>query len=194
MKEKFEGNYKMKLTQEGLEKSQISQRALFIIAQQGYQPFEYGKPKEVLESAGVEVVTASKQVGICTATDKTTTEATVAIAEVNVSDYDAIVFVGGPGAVGYQHDVQAHLTAQEAINRGKLLGAICIAPTILAYSGVLEGKKATVWNQDNEQAEVLTTNGAEFVDQSVVVDGKIVTANGPQAAEEFGKKILEMLS
>ncbi len=73
------------------------------------------------------------------------------------------------------------------------MGAICIAPTILAYAGVLEGKKATVWNQDGKQAEILTKNGAEFVDELVVVDGKIVTANGPPAAEAFGKKILEML-
>ena len=169
-------------------------KVLLIVAQNGYQPHEYGVPKKILENVGVETITASKQVGTCTATDKTTTEATIAIADVNVSDYDAIIFVGGPGAVGYQEDVQAHLTAQEAINRGKLLGAICIAPTILAYAGVLEGKKATVWNQDNNQAEILTKNGAEFVDEEVVVDGKIVTANGPPAAEEFGNKILEMLS
>ena len=168
-------------------------KALFIVAQEGYQPHEYGAPKKILENASVEVITASKQVGTCTATDKTTTEATIAIAEINVSDYDAIVFIGGPGAVGYQHDVQAHLTAQEAINREKVLAAICIAPTILAYANVLEGKKATVWNQDNKQAEILIKNGAEFVDQPVLIDGKIITANGPEAAENFGKKILELL-
>ena len=168
-------------------------KALLIIAQQGYQPYEYGTPKKILEDAGIEVVTASNKMGTCTAADGTTTEATIAISEVNVSDYDAIVFIVGPGAVNYQHDVQAHLTAQEAINRNKVLAAICIAPTILAYADVLEGKKATVWNEDNNQAEILTKNRAEFVDQAVVVDGKIITANGPPAAEEFGKKIVEIL-
>jgi protease I len=183
----------MKITQEGLEKSEISQKALFIIAQKGYQPYEYDVPKKILEDVGIEVITASKQAGTCTAADQTTTGADVAIADVDVYDYDAIVFIGGPGAVGYQHDVQAHLTAQEAINRNKVLAAICIAPTILAYADVLEGKKATVWNQDGKSAEILTKNGAEFVNEAVVVDGKIITANGPEAAEEFGKKILEML-
>ncbi len=168
-------------------------KALFIIAQKDYQDHEYGASKKVLEDAGIEVITASKQVGICHGAFGAETEATVAIAEVNVSEYDAIVFIGGAGAVNYQQDVQAHLTAQEAINRGKILGAICIAPTILAYADVLEGKKATVWNQDGKQAEILVKNGATFVDEPVVVDGKIITANGPPAAEEFGKKILEML-
>ena len=184
----------MKLTQEGLEKSQISQKkVLLIIAQEDYQDHECGAPKKILEDAEIEVVIASKQIGVCHGAFGAITEATVAIAKVNVSDYDAIIFIGGAGAVGYQHDVQAHLTAQEAINREKILGAICIAPTILAYAGVLEGKKATVWNEDGKQAEILTKNGAEFVDELVVVDGKIVTANGPPAAEAFGKKILEML-
>jgi protease I len=169
-------------------------KAIFVIAQQNYQPVEYGTPKQILETAGVEIVTASKEVGTCTATDGTTAEATISVDDINVFDYDAIIFVGGPGAVNYQHDVQAHLTAQEAINREKVLAAICIAPTILAYAGVLESKKVTVWNQDEKQAQILTDNGAEFVNQEVVVDGKIITANGPSAAEEFGKKILEMLN
>ena len=169
-------------------------KALFIIAQKDYQDHEYGASKKVLEDAGIEAITASKQIGVCHGAFGATTEAIVAIADINVSDYDAVVFIGGAGAVNYQHDVQAHLTAQEAINRGKILGAICIAPTILAYSGVLEGKKATVWNQDGKQAEILIKNGATFVDEAVVVDGKIVTANGPPAAEAFGKKILELLN
>ena len=168
-------------------------RALMIIAQKGYQSNEYKIPKKILEDAGVEVVTASKTIGLCMAADNSTTNATVSIDDVNVSEYDAIVFTGGPGAVKFHKDVEAHLTCQEAINRGKILAAICIAPLTLAYADVLEGKKATVWNEDSKQAEVLTKGGAEFVDETVVVDGKIITANGPQAAEEFGKKIVELL-
>ena len=48
-------------------------------------------------------------------------------------------------------------------------------------------------NEDGEQSTVLEENGATFVDEQVVVDGKIITANGPEAAEAFGKKIVELL-
>ncbi|PIZ51152.1 DJ-1 family protein [Candidatus Woesearchaeota archaeon CG_4_10_14_0_2_um_filter_33_13] len=171
----------------------MTKTALFIVAQKGYQPREYGVPKKVLEDSGVEVITASKKIGKCVSSNETITEATISISDVDVSDYDAIVFIGGPGAPVYQKDVEAHLTAQEAINRGKILAAICIAPTILAYADVLEGKNVTVWNEDNKQAEVMTKNGAKFVDKAVVVDGKIITANGPKAAEEFAKEILKQL-
>jgi protease I len=168
-------------------------KALFIIAQNGFQDHEYSAPKKILEEAGVEVITASREKGRCRGKFGLETEATVSLEEVNVDEYDAIVFVGGPGAIAYQHDVQAHLTAQEAINRKKVLAAICIAPTILAYAGVLEGKKATVWNGDGQQKEILEKNGAIFTGESVTVDGRIITANGPPAAEEFGRKILDCL-
>jgi protease I len=171
----------------------MTKQALFIVAQNGYQDYEYGIPKKILEDAGINTITASKEVGPCKGSHGGTTEATISLAEINVDNYDTIIFIGGPGATAYQHDVQAHLTAQESINRNKILAAICIAPTILAYADVLEGKKATVWNEDNKQAEILTKNGAIFTDQPVVTDGKIITANGPPAAEEFGKKILELL-
>jgi len=169
-------------------------QALFIVAQENYHPVEYGTPKRILEEAGIKVIIASKQVGIAEDKMGGSTQATLALADINVDDYDAIVFVGGSGARVYQHDVQAHLTAQEAINRGKVLAAICIAPTILAYAGVLEGKKATVYNKDGETFRILEQNGATFVDEPVVVDGKIITANGPPAAEEFGQKILELMN
>lgn len=171
----------------------FNMKALFIIAQTGYQDLEYGIPKQILEKAGIEVVTASKKAGICTGGLGGTATATISIDEVDVADYDAIVFIGGPGAVSYQHDVEAHLTAQEAITEEKVLAAICIAPTILAYAGVLEGKKATVWNNDGKQQKLLEKEGAIFTGEKVTVDGKIITANGPAAAEEFGKSILKLL-
>ncbi len=83
-------------------------KALFIVAQEGYQNIEYGTSKKILEDAGVEVVTASKKIGLCKSRVGETTEATVSLSNVAVSEYDALVFIGGPGAVSYQHDAQAH--------------------------------------------------------------------------------------
>lgn len=168
-------------------------KALLIIAQDGFQPKEYSVPKEILESAEVEVITASKKAGTAKSSIGTTAKVEMALSQIKVSDYGAVLFIGGPGATAYQQDYEAHLIAQEAFKQNKILGAICIAPTILAYAGVLNGKKATVWNGDNQQGKLLQSKGAIFTNESVTVDGKIVTANGPQAAEEFGKKILKLL-
>lgn len=171
----------------------MPQKALFIIAPKDFQDHEYSAPKEILEEAGVGVITASQKTGSITGAFGSTAWATLNLSQIKVADYDAIVFIGGGGAVVYQQDSQAHKIAQEAVKQNKILAAICISPTTLAYAGVLKGKKATVWNADNQQYKILEKNGAFFANKPVVVDGKIITANGPPAAEEFGQKILQAL-
>lgn len=168
-------------------------KVLLVIAQEGFQDHEYAVPKQIIEGAGFEVITASKTAGECRGKFGTSAEAAVSLSSAKAADYAAVIFIGGPGAVAYQRDQEAHLLAREAVKTGRILAAICIAPTILAYAGVLKGKQATVWNGDNQQDKVLKDNGAVYVDQQVVVDGQIITANGPPAAENFGKKIAELL-
>lgn len=186
-----------KAPEQTLEKMEVNQmpvkKVLFIIAPKNYQDHEYAAPKELLEKAGLRVVTASQKAGTCQGTFGSTAQATLSLDKVNVADYVAIIFIGGSGATIYQHDSQAHSLAQAALQQNKVLAAICIAPTTLAYAGVLKGKKATVWNGDGQQEAVLAKNGATFTNQEVTVDGNLITANGPPAAEKFGKVILEKL-
>ena len=167
-------------------------KAVIIIAWQGFQNREYAIPKQIMEKAGIATTTASKNAGECHGALGGTTIAELSLRDVAVSDFDIIMFVGGPGAVLYQHDAEAHRIACEAIEKKKLLTAICIAPTILAYAGVLRGKKATVWNEDGQQDKVLTQHSAAYTGDDVTVDGNIITANGPGAAEKFGMKIIEV--
>ena len=168
-------------------------KILMIIAQKGYQDLEYGEPRRIFEKAGYTVVTASKQKGECMGALGGRTEAELALNDVRAEDYVAVIFVGGPGAVMYLNDKEAWRIAKETVAKGKILGAICIAPLILAHAKILGGKKATVWNGDGQQADVLVAYGAEFIDKNVVVDGKIVTANGPSAAKEFGREIIRVM-
>ena len=167
-------------------------KALFIVAQQGYQDLEYGVPKQILEQAGVEVVTAAKVRGVASGKVYTTV-ATLALDEVRVENYDVVIFIGGLGAVRYQHDAEAHRIVLQTVALGKLLCAICIAPTILAYAGVLKRRNATVWNEDGEQEPLFKKLGITYTGKTVTQDGKIITANGPGAARDFGKKIVEVL-
>lgn len=166
---------------------------LLIIAPEGYQDIEYETPKGILENAGFSVVTASSRTGTCSGKLDGTAEATVALAEVNVEDYLAVAFIGGPGAINYQQDESAYRIAKEATEKSILLGAICIAPTILAHAGVLDGRNATVWNGDGEQSKLLEKHGATYLDEPVVADNGIITASGPLAAEAFGTQLVTEL-
>ncbi|MBT3298311.1 DJ-1/PfpI family protein [archaeon] len=168
-------------------------KVLIIVAQENYQDHEYMVPKMILEKEGIETITASKQKGICQGSLGGSTEAELSLSEVNIEEYIAIIFVGGSGAIRYQQDGEVNKIIQNCIEKNKILAAICIAPTILAYSGILQGKKATVWNNDNQQSKLLEEKGVQYTNEDVTVDGKIITANGPHAAEQFGKTILKLL-
>ncbi|MBC7347996.1 MAG: DJ-1/PfpI family protein [Clostridia bacterium] len=100
------------------------------------------------------------------------------------------LFVGGEGAREYWDDLQAHRIAREALEQGKVLGAICLAPVTLANAGVLAGRKATVWP---DEAARLKAAGAKYTGSGVEIDGRIVSASGPESAKDFGEAIARLL-
>lgn len=166
-----------------------------IIAFREFRDEEYFIPKQTLEAAGAEVTTASISFGKAIGKLGGEAEVNILLRDLKVADYDAILFIGGPGAANYMDDETCHQIARETVEADRVLGAICIASVILAKAGVLDGKKATVWSSplDKSTVKILEENGAIFQKDSVVADGKIVTGNGPGAAKEFGEKIVEIL-
>lgn len=167
-----------------------TKKALLIIAPENFRDEELFETKKVLEAAGIKTEVASSQTGVIKGMLGGTQEARKTLFEVNVSDYQAIVFVGGSGASVYFDDALALAIAEEAVRQGKVLAAICIAPSILANAGVLRGKKATAFPSEKEN---LMNKGADYTGEPVTVDDKIVTASGPAAARDFGWKIVELL-
>ncbi len=172
----------------------MKKRVLIVIAPNGFQDYEYGKTKEVLEQSGIETVTGSKTLGKCRGAFGAETEAELSLGEVDASRFDGIAIIGGSGCLqAFSEDSEIIELIKNFSSQNKVTAAICIAPVLLAQSGILDGKKATVWNGDGGQAPRIEKYGAKFVDESVVVDGNIVTANRPKAAEEFGVKIVNLL-
>lgn len=166
-----------------------------VIAFRDFRDEEYFIPKEILEAVGAEITTVSSSLGKAIGKLGGDTEVDVLLKDLKVQEYDVILFIGGPGAQQYFDDGTAHQIAKEAVENSKVLGAICIAPAILAKAGVLQGKKATVWKSalDKSAVKILEQNGAVFKSDAVVVDGKIITANGPEAAQDFAKAIIDSL-
>lgn len=167
-----------------------------IIAFREFQDEEYFIPKQILKTAGAEITTSSASLGKAIGGLGGEAEVNILIKDLRVADYDAILFIGGPGAQKYIDDEDCYQVAREVIKTGKVLGAICIAPIILAKAGVLEGKKATVWSSpmDKFGVKLLRSSGAVYQSEPVVTDGKLVTADGPMAAKKFAETIINLLN
>lgn len=168
-------------------------KILMVIAQQGFRDEELLVPQREFTKNGFLVTVAStgpgEAVGKLGAKVKPDTE----VSKVNFLDYDAIVVVGGPGSYEYLWDNKIlHRGLADAQVKGKVVSAICISPVVLARAGVLKGIKATVF-PDPDGIKELKKAGATYVARPVVVDGKIVTGDGPGAAEKFAQEIMKLL-
>ncbi len=117
--------------------------------------------------------------------------ATLQLKDVDTHKFDAVVFIGGPGSYQYDHNAQAQRIAKEFFASNKLTTAICHAPIILAHAGILASKKATVYAGDIDK---LIKLGVTYIDQAVVNDGVIVTADGPSSAKTFAQVIVSSLA
>jgi len=191
---KKEINNKEKITMP--ENILVGKKVAIIMAFKDFRDAEYFVPKEILEKAGAVITTVSTQKGKAIGADGGDVEVDLTLEELKPADFNGIVFIGGPGALKELDNEKTYALIREIVSQNKVLGSICISPVILAKAGALKGKKATVWSSllNRSPVRILKENGVTYVPEEVVVDGRIVTGNGPDAAEEFGTKLAGVLT
>ncbi len=167
-------------------------KVLMIIAQSGFRDEELIVPREVLEKEGHSVKVASQSRSKAKGSRGAVISPDMAAYEANPDFFDAVVVVGGPGSKGLSEDGSVLKLVMDAAERRKIVGAICLGPMTLAKAGVLSGKKATIF-PERSAIGILRGNAAEYVAGDVVVDGNVITADGPMSAGKFGAGIAAML-
>ena len=108
----------------------------------------------------------------------------------DVKEYDMIVLPGGlPGATNLRDDERVIKLLKEMNQAGKFVCAMCAAPIVLGKAGILEGKNFTAYVGYDEKIETTGT----FKEDSVVVDGNLVTSRGPATSYAFAYKLVDVL-
>jgi protease I len=165
-------------------------KALIIIPQNDFRDEELDQTQIELNRNGIETVLASNFRGSCYGVRGTMAEATVSLSTVNVFPFDAIIFIGGPGAEGFFHNEEVKRLINEAIGLNRIIGAICLAPKILALQGRLSNCQFT---SNSAVVKEIISLGGIYNDDDVVVDHNIITSKGPQTASKFGRTIAKEL-
>jgi len=169
-------------------------RIVMVVAPSDFTDREYAEPRTVFDRAGAAVVVASTSRGTAVGHDGMKVRADVATGDLRLDQFDAIVVVGGMGALSsLMNDAPLQALLRAASASGKVVAAICVAPAVLARAGVLRNLAATCY-PDAKVITALKMNGAEYARGSVITSGRIVTASGPEAAKEFALRVLEALS
>lgn len=105
------------------------------------------------------------------------------------SDPDVVILPGGYGGVDAMKEselLRRILTKRN--DEGKLIAAICAAPTALDAYGLLEGKTYTCYPTVAGECR-----HGNCVSEKMVSDGNLITAKGPALAYAFAYKIADAL-
>ncbi|MEM5772902.1 MAG: DJ-1/PfpI family protein [Candidatus Aenigmatarchaeota archaeon] len=162
---------------------------LVVIAPEKFNEEEFFNTKKLLEEEGVKITVANSTGEPSVSKYGKTVEVEKLLKDIDEKEYDGIIFVGGSGASAYFNDKIVHKLVKKFFETGKVVGAICIAPTILANSGILKGKKATAYMTQKQAIEKVGIYRGNEVEQ----DGKIITCKWPSAVPVFVKKFIEAL-
>lgn len=161
---------------------------VYVLLADGFEEIEAVAPVDIMRRAGIKAVTVSiKPDKAVTGFHGITMMADMTINE-NICDIDMLILPGGAGHELLDASNDVHSLINRAHVEGAYIAAICAAPSIIGKKMLLEGKKATCYPGFEKYLY-----GAEYSEDKVVKDGKIITAKGPGAAYDFGFKICEIL-
>jgi protein deglycase len=161
-----------------------------VVLADGFEEVEAMSIIDVLRRAGIETVIAGLHEGRIISTRKVNVVPDTTIDAINADDFDMLVLPGGqPGTDNMNADAHVKKLIKDFSQKGKLLGAICAAPIVLAAAGVLQGKRVTSY--PGYQEDLI---GAIYEEKPVVADGNVFTSRGPGTALAFALALVERLA
>ncbi|WP_322405491.1 type 1 glutamine amidotransferase domain-containing protein [Massilia luteola] len=163
----------------------------------GVEQIEYTSPRSFLEEQGATVVLlAPKAAGDEVQGFDHLHPAGRFKVEMNVSDarpadFDGLVLPGGvanPDQLRMSKEAIAFIRDFDA--EDKMVAAICHGPWTLIDAGVATGRHLTSWPSLKHD---LTNAGAEWTDEEVVLDARLVTSRKPDDLPAFNDMLLKEL-
>lgn len=170
-------------------------RRVLILATDGFEQSELTGPRDRLDKAGFETVIASPKQGEIRGWQHgdwgDSVKVDLALEEVSVGDYDALLLPGGvinPDKL--RTDEKAVALVKAFAENGKLIAAICHGPWLLVEAGLVEGKTVTGWPSIRTD---LKNAGGNVVDEEVVIDGSLITSRKPADIPAFSDAVIAAL-
>ena len=171
----------------------LTGKKVAILTESGFEEVELTSPKKALEDAGaeVEIVSPQKEKVKAWAHDHWSIElpVDVNVEEADPNDYDALMIPGGvlnPDKMRLNDKCVEF--AQQFLQDGKPVAAICHGPQLLIETGMLEGRNITSY--PSVKTDMINA-GAIWTDREVIVDNGLVTSRSPNDLEAFNKKMIE---
>ena len=166
-------------------------KRVILLVEEMYNEFEFWYPYYRLKEAGAEVVVVGSgssmiyksKMGIPCTVDENA-EAVLP------SSFDGIIIPGGYAPDHMRRYPPMVDLVKDLFNAGKVVAAICHAGWMLASADILKGRTVTSFFAIKDD---LVHAGAKWVDEQVVVDGKLITSRKPDDLPAFMRAVLAQL-
>jgi len=178
-------------------------KKVIVLLAEGFEEVEAITPIDYLRRSGIEVMAVAIGKNLVVKGShgiQVTADALLdgLLAEGKLSAWDGVVIPGGlPGSDNLAASRETGVLVTEMAAQGKLICAICAAPArVLSPLGLLKGKKFTCFPGEEEKVTSASSasNGAQWKEDRVVVDGSFITSRGAGTAGEFACAIIEKLT
>jgi protease I len=175
---------------------ELDGRRVAFLAADGVEQVELDEPRKAVEQAGAVTVLVSIKPGEIQAFnhleagDKIKVDVTADAA--NAEQFDALVLPGGVANPDFlRGSADAVRFVRSFFEQDKPVGVICHGPWTLVEADVVRGRTLTSW--PTLQTD-LRNAGAEWVDEQVHVDGRLVSSRKPDDLPSFNRKLLEVFA
>ena len=114
----------------------------------------------------------------------------IAAAQADASDYDCMLVPGGFAPDFMRRSADVIKFANDMVDAGRVIAAICHGGWLLCSTKVYKGRKATCFMAIKDD---IINAGAEYIDAECVVDGSLITARKPDDLPAFCTAVLRAL-
>ncbi|MCZ9294707.1 type 1 glutamine amidotransferase domain-containing protein [Corynebacterium meitnerae] len=167
----------------------LQNKKVAILATNAFEDSELTDPREAVEAAGATVQVIAPEAGTIDGKKGASVTVDLTTAEANAADFDALILPGGTGNADHIRMDEAAVTfVRELTQAGKPVGVICHGGWILTDADALKGVRVTSYPSLKTD---LKNAGAEWVDEEVVVDKRIISSRTPADLPAFNKAIVE---
>lgn len=167
----------------------LQNKKVAILATNAFEDSELTDPREAVEAAGATVQVIAPESGTIDGKKGASVAVDLTTAEANAADFDALILPGGTGNADHIRMDEAAVTfVRELTQAGKPVGVICHGGWILTDADALKGVRMTSYPSLKTD---LKNAGAEWVDEEVVVDKRIISSRTPADLPAFNKAIVE---
>ena len=162
---------------------------VYMFLADGFEEVEALAPLDIMRRANIEVVTVGVNGEYINGAHNIVVKADTLLKDISLENLEGVILPGGLGGTNnMDNSDDVKKVVSYAAENGKLVCAICAAPSILGKMGLLNGKEATCYPGFEN-----TFGSGKYVKQSVVKCNNFITSDGMGSAYKFGFEITAAL-